>query len=169
MKQDKDYELLLNIYRALYKECDVDFDKLRELNELDFFMHYYVPQEKQTKIVNNCLKGKRITKLKKQAFLNTISLGCSPCSVNFYYKLTRVNDNLVKESDRIRFINFNEQGRFKDWFNTIEVGRSLLISPFNSFFTWQTTLVTEVLENTLSLVRFKTQNSEYKLERIIIK
>lgn len=80
-QQDKEQELLLEIFRALYKECDADFDKLVELNEPDFYMHYYVPQEKQIEIINNCLKGKRLTKLKKQSFMNTVMLGVSPKSV----------------------------------------------------------------------------------------
>jgi hypothetical protein len=37
------------------------------------------------------------------------------------------------------------------------------MSPFNEFFTWQTTVVTEILEQTPDFVRFKTQNSTYKL------
>jgi hypothetical protein len=43
-----------------------------------------------------------------------------------------------------------------------------MMSPFNHFFTWQTTVVTEVLEiaEDLSYIKFKTKNSTYELFKI---
>ena len=46
------------------------------------------------------------------------------------------------------------------------IGRSLLMSPFNNFFTWQTTTVTEIIEESADLVVFKTQNSNYTLRKL---
>ncbi|TXG86623.1 MAG: hypothetical protein E6R13_00155 [Spirochaetes bacterium] len=78
-----------------------------------------------------------------------------------YYRLHRINDGLEKVSKNIKWLEFDEQGKYKADFEDIAVGRSLIMSPFNIFFTWQTTTVTEVLgENP---IHFKTQNSEYKL------
>jgi hypothetical protein len=166
---EKDKKIMFDILRQMYKEADpsADFDSLMEkatINERGqkdiHFESYYLSQERQNEIIEEQLKGKRLTKIKKQMIKNFIYLGCSPCSVDFYYRLTRT-DGLVKKAKRVRWITFDEQERFND----IQVGRSLLMSPFNHHFTWQTTLVTEVLADGI----FKTENSEYKLERIIIK
>jgi hypothetical protein len=37
------------------------------------------------------------------------------------------------------------------------------MSPFNAFFTWQTTPVTEIVEQKEGYVKFKTANSNYEL------
>ena len=80
------------------------------------------------------------------------------------YTLIRKRDGLVKESARIMWVEWNKDGTFKDKHNTIAVRRSLVMSPFNKFYTWMTTIVTEILEETDSYVRFKTKNSEYELK-----
>lgn len=77
------------------------------------------------------------------------------------YKLVRLNDGLVKHSLNVKFIEFDEEGKFKEAFEEPAVGRSLLMSPFNMFFTWQTTTITEIIES--DPLHFKTSNSEYKL------
>jgi hypothetical protein len=40
------------------------------------------------------------------------------------------------------------------------------MSPFNDFFTWMTTDITEILENQDDYVKFKTQNSNYELWKL---
>jgi hypothetical protein len=42
------------------------------------------------------------------------------------------------------------------------------MSPFNEFFTWQTTPITKIIAATAdsSYVKFETENSEYELSRI---
>lgn len=80
------------------------------------------------------------------------------------YTLIRKRDSLVKESPRIMWVEWNEDGTFEDKHTTIAVGRSLVMSPFNKFYTWMTTIVTEILEETDSYIRFKTENSEYELK-----
>lgn len=77
------------------------------------------------------------------------------------YKLVRLNDGLVKHSLNVKFIEFDEEGKFKKDFEEPAIGRSLLMSPFNMFFTWQTTTITEIIES--DPLHFKTSNSEYKL------
>lgn len=79
------------------------------------------------------------------------------------YKLIREDDGLVKQSKEVLWISFDEQGKFKEKFEEPEVGRSLLMSPFNMFFTWQTTPVTKIIRKTKHTITFKTENSKYKL------
>lgn len=82
------------------------------------------------------------------------------------WKLVRERDGLTKESENIMWIEFNDEGRFKEKFDQIAVGRSLLMSPFSQFFTWQTTTVTEIVEQREDYIKFKTQNSNYELFRL---
>jgi hypothetical protein len=82
------------------------------------------------------------------------------------YKLIRERDNLIKESAKVLWLEWNEDGTFKDRFEQPAIGRSLLMSPFNQFFTWQTTTVTEIVEQRNDYIRFKTENSNYELFKI---
>lgn len=83
------------------------------------------------------------------------------------WKLVRERDGLTKTSEKVTWIEWDEDRRFKSQYNTPMVGLSLLMSPFNQFFTWQTTPITEILyaeEN--GSVRFRTKNSVYTLTKI---
>ena len=82
------------------------------------------------------------------------------------YKLIRERDNLIKESAKVLWLEWNEDGTFKDRFEELDIGRSLLMSPFNQFFTWQTTTVTEIVEQRNDYIKFKTENSNYELFKI---
>jgi hypothetical protein len=82
------------------------------------------------------------------------------------YKLVRERDEMLKTSRDIKWLEFNEDGTYKADFQDIAIGRSLLMSPFNTYFTWQTTLVTEILEQREGYVRFKTENSTYELFKL---
>ena len=79
------------------------------------------------------------------------------------WKLIRERDGLTKKSCDIIWIEWNEDGTFKDKFEEIAVGRSLIMSPFNQNFTWQTTSVTEIIEQQDDYIKFKTKNSNYEL------
>jgi hypothetical protein len=85
------------------------------------------------------------------------------------WKLVRNGDGLTKHSVDILWIEFNENGTFKEKHDTFAIGRSLLMSPFNQFFTWQTTPITKILVATTDplYVKFETENSEYELTKII--
>lgn len=83
-----------------------------------------------------------------------------------YYRLIRQEDGLMKESKDIKWIEFDDKGKFKKDYKTPKKGRSLLMSPFNMFYTWQTTTVVKIVEKTDVFVHFKTNNSEYKLYKI---
>jgi hypothetical protein len=40
------------------------------------------------------------------------------------------------------------------------------MSPFNQFFAWQTTVVTEIVEQKEDYIKFKTENSNYELFKL---
>lgn len=79
------------------------------------------------------------------------------------YKLVRERDGMFKTSREVKWLEFNEDGKYKADFPNIAVGRSLLMSPFNAYFTWQTTLVTEIVEQRDDYIKFNTENSCYEL------
>jgi len=82
------------------------------------------------------------------------------------YRLVRERDKLVKESARVLWLEFNEDGTFKEKFDEPKIGRSLLMSPFNQYFSWQTTIITEIVEQRDDYIKFKTENSNYELFKI---
>lgn len=79
------------------------------------------------------------------------------------YKLVRERDGLTKTSLAIKWLEFDEEGKYKADFQDIAIGRSLIMSPFNIYFTWQTTPVTEIVERKTKYIKFKTENSTYEL------
>jgi hypothetical protein len=82
---------------------------------------------------------------------------------DYNYRLVRERDGLTKTSLDIKWLEFDEDGKYKADFEDIAVGRSLLMSPFNYYFTWQTTPVTDILNETENYIRFATENSIYEL------
>src|SRR6056300_1380579 len=84
----------------------------------------------------------------------------------FNWKLVRERDGLTKESKEVSWVEWNEEGRFKSKHDEPAIGRSLLMSPFSQFFTWRTTLVTEIVEQRDDYIKFKTENSNYELHKI---
>ena len=79
------------------------------------------------------------------------------------YKLVRERDNLTKTSVGVKWLEFGEDGKYKADYPEVAVGRSLLMSPFGPSFTWQTTPVTEIVEQREDYLKFKTENSNYEL------
>ena len=63
--------------------------------------------------------------------------------------------------------NYYINTRFKSKHDKPAIGRSLLMSPFNKFFTWQTTIITEIVEKRDDYIKFKTENSTYKLLKLL--
>jgi len=82
------------------------------------------------------------------------------------WKLVRERDGLTKQSNGIKWLEWNENGSFKEQFEEGAIGRSLLMSPFNQSFTWQTTTITEIMEQRDDYIKFKTGNSTYELSKI---
>ena len=82
------------------------------------------------------------------------------------WKLVRERDGLTNKSKDIIWLEWNEDGKFKAKHDSIAIGRSLLMSPFNDFFTWQTTDVTEIVEQREDYIKFNTENSTYELHKL---
>jgi len=82
------------------------------------------------------------------------------------YRLVRERDKLVRESAKIIWIEWNEDRTFKSKHDEPAIGRSLLMSPFNESFTWQTTVIVEIIEHTEDYLKFRTENSIYELRKI---
>ena len=84
----------------------------------------------------------------------------------FNWKLVRENDGLTNQSKEITWLEFDDEGKFKERHDELSIGRSLLMSPFNQFFGWQTTPITEIIEQEDHYIKFKTQNSNYELSKL---
>jgi hypothetical protein len=113
-----------------------------------------------------CTDCKKLTKHRHK--LSAVMSGhmvCSKCSkMNGFCVLLKVgDDNFQKHSRDIAWVEFDVNSRGKGLHNKPMIGYSLIMSPFNVSFTWMTTVVTDVIEESDNYVHFKTQNSEYKL------
>lgn len=84
----------------------------------------------------------------------------------FHWKLLRERDGLLKQSKEVKWLEWNVDGTFKASHPLPAHGLSLLMSPFNQFFTWQTTTITEIVEQRDNYVKFKTGNSSYELFKL---
>jgi len=84
----------------------------------------------------------------------------------FHWKLIRERDGLLKQSKEVMWIEWNENGSFKSKHDEPAINRSLIMSPFNHSFTWQTTTITEIVEQRDDYIKFKTENSNYELFKI---
>ena len=83
------------------------------------------------------------------------------------WKLVRERDGLTNHSVDVMWIEFKEDGTFKAKHTKPAIGRSLMMSPFNQLFTWQTTTITEIIKERFDgYVMFKTENSTYELSKI---
>ena len=83
----------------------------------------------------------------------------------FNWKLVREEDGLVKKSTDVKWLEWKEDGTFKSKHDEPAIGRSLLMSPFNIYFTWQTTQIIafKPIDNGFTFV---TKNSTYTLTKI---
>jgi hypothetical protein len=84
----------------------------------------------------------------------------------YNWKLVREHDGLTKQSKEVMWIEFNEQGTFKSKHDEPAIGRSLMMSPFTFSFTWQTTSITEIVEQREDYIKFRTRNSNYELWKL---
>jgi len=82
------------------------------------------------------------------------------------WKLVRERDGLTKQSNKVVWIEWNDDRTFKAKHPLPAIGLSLMMSPFNQFFTWQTTTITEIVEEREDYIKFKTQNSNYELWKL---
>ena len=82
------------------------------------------------------------------------------------WKLVRERDGLTHYSSKFRWIEWNEERRFRADHEDIAIGRSLMLDPHRMSYTWLTTKVTEIIEDRPDYIKFKTTNSTYELYRL---
>jgi hypothetical protein len=82
---------------------------------------------------------------------------------DFIYRLTRLNDGLVKEGTQLAWINYKLDGN--SIYKHPAKGRGLVIYRSMGSY-WQTTLVQSFKRIKGGTVMFTTENSNYKLEKI---
>lgn len=73
----KEEQLMMDIYRKIYSEIGVDFDSVDKTSK-NWFLDFFLQQEKQNKIIEEMLKTQKMTRLKRQMLRNTLYLGCLP-------------------------------------------------------------------------------------------
>jgi hypothetical protein len=81
----------------------------------------------------------------------------------FRYKLIRERDGLSNVGHKAGWIEWDEDGTFKELHDEPAVGRSLILDPQRISYTWMTTTVTEILEQKENYIKFATTNSTYEL------
>jgi hypothetical protein len=84
----------------------------------------------------------------------------------YNWKLVRERDGLTNQSKAIKWLEWDDEGRLKADHQEPAVGRSLIMSPFSQYFTWQTTTITEIVEQRDDYIKFKTENSNYELFKL---
>ena len=109
------------------------------------------------------LKQTKIPMILDEEGLFRIAIEQGVVENEFNWKLVREHDELTKHSKEVMWIEFNDEGRFKSKHDEPAVGRSLMMSPFTFSFTWQTTDITEIVEQRENYIRFNTRNSVYEL------
>jgi|TARA_R110000782_G_scaffold260726_3_gene352059 hypothetical protein len=78
------------------------------------------------------------------------------------YKITRLGDEKEFQTEGYKFIEFDDEGEAKGYVDSPKIGASLIIPPYNMFYTWMTSAITEVIDEH----SFLTKNSNYKIEEL---
>ncbi len=87
-------------------------------------------------------------------------------NANAKYKLIRERDGLTKYGREMGWIEWNDDGTFKEKYDKPAIGRSCMLDPHRMSFTWLTTSVTEIVEEREDYIKFKTKNSNYELFKL---
>lgn len=87
-------------------------------------------------------------------------------NANAKYKLVREQDGLTKYGKEMGWIEWGEDGKFKEKHDKPAVGRSCMLDPHRMSFTWLTTSITNILEERDNYVKFSTLNSIYELFKL---
>jgi hypothetical protein len=86
----------------------------------------------------------------------------------FAYKIVRLKDNLTKYGNNIKWVEWSEDGTFKQAHDEIGVDRSLVLDFIKGNFTWMTTSL-ESFTHDQGVITFNTKNSTYKIYAITSK
>lgn len=79
------------------------------------------------------------------------------------YTLGRHNDGKTLHGVNIGWVEWRENGKFKQLHQKPKVGLSLILDPHSWAYTWLTTPVTEIVEQGANHLIFQTENSKYEL------
>lgn len=79
MKNDKLYQILVQLYVEVYKYIGEDFNSIDK--EENFFLNYKIDREVEVKLVNDFLSRQKLTTLQKRVIKNSYYLGCSPANI----------------------------------------------------------------------------------------
>ena len=96
-------KILRECYQELYKKAkpSADFDKLIETKEAkkpQWFMRYYLPDDKQEEIIRAICAKHSLSKRETQVFVNSVLLGCAPNGCERTWKEARLT-KLKSEED----------------------------------------------------------------------
>lgn len=79
------------------------------------------------------------------------------------YTLTKPNDPDFKVGgSKVSFITFDDEGKYKSHGTEPSVGSSLFLNGIFNY-SWQTTDITEIIEQKETYIKFRTKNSIYEL------
>jgi hypothetical protein len=81
------------------------------------------------------------------------------------YKLTRERDNKTIIGEQVKFIEWDEDGGFSEFYDEPTIGKSVMFDPHPISYTWLTTEITSFTKDGDKLI-FSTKNSNYTLEEI---
>ena len=81
---------------------------------------------------------------------------------SYKYKLIRSSDNLIVTGNKILWLEWNENGTYKEHHETPVVGASLVVDPRYGNYTWLTTTMNSFTEEE-GVINFETKNSKYQL------
>lgn len=116
-----------------------------------------------------CTDCKKITEHtpKLSAVLDGKLVCCECYKMNGFCTLIKEgsgNESFHKFSKKVGWIRWvNDKISVNKIYKHPRIGDSLVMSPFNHSFTWQTTPITEIIKRKPGFIHFKTNNSEYKL------
>lgn len=80
------------------------------------------------------------------------------------YQLVRSEDGKTINGNRVKWVEWGEDRRAKDFKDKIELDHSCVIDANGlGSYSWLTTVVTEILEQREDYIKFKTKNSTYIL------
>jgi hypothetical protein len=89
--------------------------------------------------------------------------GGNPIQMDKMYTLIRERDSLTLTGSNIAWVEWNDNGRSKHLHPDVKIGRSLLLNP-GIYYTWMTTTVVEIIEESEDCIKFRTKNSVYELK-----
>lgn len=79
------------------------------------------------------------------------------------YTLIRERDSFTVKASNIAWVEWQDNGTSKSLHSDVKIGRSLLLDP-SIYYTWLTTTVVEIMEESKDSIKFRTKNSIYELK-----